>query len=162
MTGRSIGSSTVSPIGGYPRGLAPAAGAERRRSWLSGPAGGRLRTNLARPPEGRIDPGPKATEPAYGPASVCLRAMALNRREKEEIARMVNDTLNNQFAFFARPVILKHLDSSIEGFPEWLRDKTVGEILDAYIALRANGTIGYVPGRSRSASAAASGPRVLP
>ncbi len=55
---------------------------------------------------------------------------------------MVNDTLNNQFAFFARPVILKHLDSRIEGFPEWLRDKTVGEILDAYIALRANGTIG--------------------
>ena len=54
--------------------------------------------------------------------------MALNKREKEEIARMVNDTLNNQFAFFARPVILKHLDSRIGGFPEWLRSKTVGEI----------------------------------
>ncbi len=67
--------------------------------------------------------------------------MALNKREKEEIARMVNDTLNNQFAFFARPVILKHLDSRIGGFPEWLRSKTVGEIIDAYVALRTSGAI---------------------
>jgi len=67
--------------------------------------------------------------------------MALTKREKDEIARMVNDTLSNQFAFFARPVILKQLDVRIGGLPEWLRSKTVGEIMDAYVALRTSGAI---------------------
>jgi hypothetical protein len=67
--------------------------------------------------------------------------MGLNEREKREIARMVNDSLDNQFAFFTRPVVLKHLDSRTQLIPEWLRQKTVGEIIDAYAALRANGRI---------------------
>ena len=67
--------------------------------------------------------------------------MGLNEREKREIARMVNDSLDNQFAFFTRPVVLKHLDSRTQLIPEWLRQKTVGEIIDAYVALRANGRI---------------------
>jgi hypothetical protein len=67
--------------------------------------------------------------------------MGLNEREKREIARMVNDSLDNQFAFFTRPVVLKHLDARTQLTPEWLRQKTVGEIIDAYVALRANGRI---------------------
>jgi len=68
--------------------------------------------------------------------------MGLTEREKKELARMVNESLDNQFAFFTRPVVLKHLDSRAGSIPEWLRQKTVGEILDAYVALRANRRIG--------------------
>jgi hypothetical protein len=67
--------------------------------------------------------------------------MGLSEKEKREIARMVNESLDNQFAFFTRPVVLKHLDSRTGSIPEWLRQKTVGEIIDAYVALRANGRI---------------------
>jgi hypothetical protein len=67
--------------------------------------------------------------------------MVLNKRERDEIARMVNDSLENQFAFFARPVILKNLDSRVVTVPDWLRQKTVGEIIDAYLTLRSNGGI---------------------
>jgi hypothetical protein len=68
--------------------------------------------------------------------------MGLTDREKKELARMVNESLDNQFAFFARPVVLKLLDSRAGGMPEWLRQKSVGEILDAYVQLRASRRIG--------------------
>ena len=55
---------------------------------------------------------------------------------------MVNDTLDNQFAFFARPVLLRYLDKKTGTIPEWLRQKTVGEVIDAYVALRTDGRIG--------------------
>jgi hypothetical protein len=64
--------------------------------------------------------------------------MGLNEREMKELARMVSDSLDNQFAFFTRPVVLKHLDSRAGSIPEWLRQKTVGEIIDAYVSLRAS------------------------
>ncbi len=63
--------------------------------------------------------------------------MPLSEREKNEIARMVNDSLDNQFAFFTRPVVLKHLDAKAGTVPDWLRNKTVGEVIDAYKELRA-------------------------
>ena len=68
--------------------------------------------------------------------------MTLTEREKKEIARMVNDTLDNQFAFFTRPVVLRHLDKRAGAVPEWLRQRTVGEVIDAYVALREKRRIG--------------------
>ena len=68
-------------------------------------------------------------------------AMGLNEKERRELARMVNDSLDNQFAFFARPVILKLLDARAGALPEWLREKSVGEVLDAYVSLRAKNRI---------------------
>jgi hypothetical protein len=62
--------------------------------------------------------------------------MALDAAQRRELARMVNDTLDNQFAFFARPLILTSLDRAGRGIPEWLRSKTIGEVLDAYRDLR--------------------------
>jgi len=68
--------------------------------------------------------------------------MSLDASQKRELARMVNDSLANQFAFFARPVILSVLDSRAGAVPEWLRGKTVGEVIDAYRDLRESKRIG--------------------
>lgn len=67
--------------------------------------------------------------------------MPLTQAERKELARMINDTLDNQFAFFARPVILTKLDEKAQAIPSWMREKTVGELADAFKDLRAAGRI---------------------
>jgi|GEM_PF-2261318 len=62
--------------------------------------------------------------------------MGLSLAQRNELIRIVTDTLDNQFAFFARPLILSKLDEKARAIPPWLRDTTVGELADAYLDLR--------------------------
>jgi hypothetical protein len=67
--------------------------------------------------------------------------MAMTQAERKELARMIHDTLENQFAFFARPLILAKLDEKAAAIPPWMREKTVGELADAFRELRSGGRI---------------------